>query len=71
MYFKRRRIRTYRRLLNLFKKTVCEGVPVNPKGSSFSLSFSNVDPRDHAETPFEAYRDVEPILSELANVLRK
>lgn len=30
-----------------------------------------VDPKDHAETPFEAYRDLEPILHRLALSLGK
>lgn len=32
-------------------------------------AFKVDDPRDHAETPFEAYRDVEPLLFRLAQQL--
>jgi hypothetical protein len=36
-----------------------------------SLNFTDVDEADHCETPFRAYRDVEPFLFALAKALKK
>jgi hypothetical protein len=39
---------------------------VTPAVAPAALAFTVDDPRDHAETPFEAYRDIEPLLFRLA-----
>ena len=36
-----------------------------------SLNFTDVDEADHCETPFRAYRDVEPFLFALAKALKR
>lgn len=39
--------------------------------SSSSYAFEVTDDRDHAETPFQAYADLEPILYKLCTRLKK
>lgn len=44
---------------------------VTPAAPPALFNFAVSDARDHAETPFEAYRDLEPLLFRLAQELKK